>query len=195
MRTSIFTVVFSLAFISMVNAQGPRLFLDLPSIYFAAPDVEHIANNMGAGVGVAMNVGTHNLVGRIGGGSDFLLDPKASDLKASFRAVPNGLVQLGAGMYRSNGNRCAKTKANAFTALGKVGLRYDYNTKAPEGIDKGTLNPTVGAELGYFYIRDIFRNLEIVLDVNYMTKSKTIYAGFGFKTFLNLRAGRYKELG
>lgn len=170
---------------------GPRLFLDVPVIYFAAPDVERIGNNLGAGAEVAMNVGTHWSVARLGGGARFTLDPNAEDVGESFVTTPYGILEVGAGMYRSNGNKCAKTRSNAFTALAKGGLFYNFNTKAlePGGEKPDGLDYTVGAEFGYFFIADVFRNFEIVLDGRYHTKAEVISASFGFKMFLNLRAG------
>jgi hypothetical protein len=44
--------------------------------------------------------------------------------------------------------------------------------------------------LGYFFIRDVFKNTEVFLDGNYFVNSKIIGVNFGFKMFLNLRADR-----
>ena len=49
---------------------------------------------------------------------------------------------------------------------------------------------TLGVELGYFYIRDVFRNMEFVISSNYHTQAKVISGNIGFKFFLNLRANR-----
>lgn len=183
-------VLLTAALTSQAQYSGPRLFLDVPSIYFAAPDVEHIGNNLGAGAEVAMNVGTHWSVARLGFGATFTVDPKADNVGDSFRTSPYGLLEVGAGMYRSNGNKCAKTHANAFTAMAKGGLLYNFNTKAlePGGEKPDGLDFTVGAEFGYFFIADIFRNFEVFLDGRYHTKAEVVSANFGFKFFLNLRA-------
>ncbi len=177
------------AFTARAQYSGPRLFLDIPSIYFAAPDVEHIGDRLGAGAEAAMNVGTHWGVARLGGGATFTLDPNADDVGESFLTTPYAILEAGAGMYRSNGNKCAKTHANAFTAMAKGGLFYNF-AKEEEGVEIQRLDYTVGAELGYFYIADIFRNFEVVLDARYHTQAKVISANFGFKLFLNLRANR-----
>jgi hypothetical protein len=66
--------------------------------------------------------------------------------------------------------------------MAKGGLRYDFQAKQ--------LDYTVGAEFGYFFIRDMFKNTEIVASANYLTQAKTISANLGFKLFLNLRARR-----
>ncbi|MCC7505040.1 MAG: hypothetical protein IT259_07060 [Saprospiraceae bacterium] len=174
------------------NAQygGPRLFLDIPVIYFNAPDVENIGKRLGVGAETAFNVGTHWSVLRVGGGAAVTADPNADDFGASIITTPYALLEAGAGMYRSNGSRCAKTHQNAFTAMGKVGMRYNFNNKiASETDTKGFIDYSIGVEFGHFFIRDIFKNYEVFLRSNYYTQSKTISADFGFKMFLNLRAG------
>lgn len=170
------------AALSVQAQDGPRLFLDIPNIYFAAPDVEKIGNLLGAGAETAFNVGTHWSVARVGGGAIFSLDPKSDDVGGSFLTTPYILSEIGLGKYRSNGKRCAKTHQSAYTALAKAGVRYDFEAKQTD--------VTVGAELGYFFIRDIFRNYELFLSGNYYTKAKVVSANFGFKFFLNLRANR-----
>jgi hypothetical protein len=169
---------------------GPRLFLDIPSIYFAAPDVENIGNNLGAGAEIAMNVGTHWGVARLGGGAIFTVDPQADEV--TVLTTPYAIVEAGAGIYRSNGNKCAKTHSNAFTAIAKGGIFYNFNTqeKEPGGEKPDGLDYTVGAELGYFFIRDVFKNFELFLDARYHTKAEVVSGNFGFKMFLNLRANR-----
>ena len=139
-----------------------------------------------------MNVATHNVVGRVGGGSNFTFNPKISDFKESFSYAPFVMAEAGAGMYRSNGDLCAKTKRNAYTVLGTAGARYIFDTSDLRTADApiGAMDYNLGVELGYFYIRDVFKNFELVLDGNYFVKSKTVSATFGFKVFLNLKANR-----
>ncbi len=171
---------------------GPRLFLDIPNIYATVPDVENVKNQLGLGAETAFNVGSHWSVARVGGGAMFTLDPQAEELQESFLATPYVLFEAGAGMYRSNGNRCAKTKQKAFTALGKVGLRYTFNPKEVRDLttENGVLDYTVGAEFGYFFIRDMFKNTELFLNGAYLTQSKVVMGNLGIKFFLNLRANR-----
>ncbi|MCB9308105.1 MAG: hypothetical protein H6565_16020 [Lewinellaceae bacterium] len=187
-------ILVSIAFLSLTvcaTAQygGPRLFLDVPSIYFTTPDVEHIGDRLGGGAEIAMNVGTHWGVVRGGGGATFTLDPNADDVGESFLTTPYALLEAGAGMFRSNGNKCAKTNQNAFTAMAKGGIFYNF-AKAQEGVEIDRLDYTLGAEFGYFYIRDVFKNYELFLAANYFTKAKVVGANFGFRMFLNLRANR-----
>ena len=188
----LFAFVCSSSAALLAQNNGARLFLDVPSLFFVAPDVENIGTNLGVGGAIAMNVATHNVVGRVGGGSNFTFNPKISDFKESFSYAPFVMAEAGAGMYRSNGDLCAKTKRNAYTVLGKAGARYIFDTSDLRTADApiGAMDYNLGVELGYFYIRDVFKNFELVLDGNYFVKSKTVSATFGFKVFLNLKANR-----
>lgn len=188
-------LAFALVLSLLYRTEAQRLFLDVPSIYLTAPDVEHAGNKLGLGAGFAMNVGTHWSVARLGIGASVTADPKSDDFEKSINTTPYALIEAGAGKYRSNGDRCAKTKRAAFTAMGKAGVRYYFDTRKSEpGVeldDTGYgIDYTVGAELGYFYIRDVFKNMEVVLDANYHTQAKVISVAFGFKLFLNLKADR-----
>ncbi len=183
------------AFFTLAQAQnntGPRLFLDIPIVHLAAPDVTLVANRIGLGLGTAMNVATHWSTARIGGGAVFSMDPQSKDVENTFVTTPYALFEVGAGKYRTNGNQCSKTKSKAFTAMGKAGVRYAFITDAlePEGVAPEKFDVTVGVELGYFFIRDVFKNTEVFLDGNYFVNSKIIGVNFGFKMFLNLKADR-----
>ncbi len=176
-----------------VNAQyGPRLLLDVPSISFVVPDVSKPGNNLGADLGTAFNVGTHWSMARIGGGAKFTLSPDAEDVAESFEINPYVLFEAGAGIYRSNGNKCARTQQNAFTAIAKGGVNYLFYNKDQKKLtdETGAIDYTIGAEFGYFFIRDIFKNYELFLSANYYTKAKVVSGNLGFKLFLNLRADR-----
>ena len=183
------------AFVTIAQAQytkGPRLFLDIPIVHLSAPDVTLIGNRIGLGLGTAMNVATHWSTARIGGGAVFSMDPQSRQVEETFVTTPYVLLEAGAGKYRTNGNQCSKTKTKAFTAMGKAGIRYAFITEAlePEGAVPDKFDVTVGAEFGYFFIRDVFKNTEVFLDGNYHVNSKIISANFGFKMFLNLKADR-----
>ena len=179
----------------VIAQNNARLFLDVPSIYVTAPDLEQAAKRVGLGLGFALNVGTHWSVARLGIGANMTADPNTDDFERSFQATPYALLEAGAGKYRSNGDQCAKTKRSAFTAMGKAGIRYYFDTRKTEPNvvldDTGFgLDYTVGTELGYFYIRDVFKNVEFVFDANYHIKAKIISGSLGFKMFLNLKADR-----
>jgi hypothetical protein len=179
--------------ITMVNAQStlPRLFLDVPSFAVVAPDVENVKNNIGLNAETAMNFGTHWSVARLGGGVNATVDPKSNKLEDSFLATPYAMLEIGLGKYRTNGDKCSRTNKNAFTAMVKGGLRYIFNTNpAPTGKDFSGLDYTIGAEFGYFLIRDVFKNSEVVLQSHYSVKAKTVSVALGYKMFLNLRANR-----
>jgi len=181
----------SITAFGQVNS-GARLFLDLPDLYAVVPNVEGIKNQLGAGLGTAFNVGTHWSVARVGGGALFTLDPQVKELQESFLVTPFVLFETGAGIYRSNGNRCARTKQNAFTALGKVGARYTFYPKSVRDAtdESGVMDYTVGAEFGYFFIRDMFKNTEVLVGGSYLTKSEIVMVNLGIKIFLNLRTNR-----
>lgn len=171
---------------------GPRLFLDIPNISFAVADVTKPKNLMGIDLGTALNVGTHWSVARIGGGASFSLSPAAEDVAESFKINPFVLVEGGVGIYRSNGNKCARTQQNAFTLLAKGGVFYSFYDKDQKKLldETGMIDYTIGGEFGYFFIRDVFKNYEVFLSPNYHIKAKVLSANFGFKLFLNLRADR-----
>jgi hypothetical protein len=184
--------VFSALTTSVYAQEGPRMFMDVPAIFVAAPDFENIKTNIGLGGAFAFNVGTHWSVVRVGAGVQATADPK-EDLQESLATTPFALFEAGGGMYRSNGDRCARTKRAAFTVLGKGGLRYYFDTRDEVASQDDTgygLDYTVGAELGYFYIRDMFRNFEVVADINYHFNAERLSLTLGFKHFLNLRATR-----
>ena len=193
-KSFLFLAAFA-AFITIARAQyntGPRLFLDIPVVHLAAPDVTLVANRIGLGLGTAMNVATHWSTLRLGGGAVFSMDPQSKDVEKTFVTTPYMLFEAGAGKFRTNGNQCSKTKSKAFTAMAKAGVRYAFITEAlePEGEVPEKFDVTVGAELGYFFIRDVFKNTEVFLDGNYFVNSKIIGVNFGFKMFLNLKADR-----
>ncbi|MCS6928688.1 MAG: hypothetical protein NZM43_04235 [Saprospiraceae bacterium] len=172
---------------------GPRLFVDIPYFYLHAPDIERLSERVGAGLEAAMNVGAHWGVTRLAVGTTFTLNPSADDFAKTTLWRPYALMEAGAGLYRSNGNRCAKSHQSAFTAMGKMGVRYDFHRRAvavSEGIEPSSVDFLLGVELGYFFIRDVFRNTEFVLNGNYHTQAKVISLNAGLKMFLNLRANR-----
>lgn len=193
MKKSFLLLAAFAAFISLTNAQEaklPRLFLDIPVIHLAAPNVELVGNRIGIGAGTAMNFATHWSTARIGGGAVFSMDPQSKNVEETFVTTPYALAEVGVGKYRTNGNQCSKTKSKAFTAMAKAGVRYAFisDPLEPDGVAPDKFDVTVGAELGYFFIRDVFRNTEVFLDANYHVNSKIISANFGFKMFLNLRS-------
>jgi hypothetical protein len=191
----LFTLLFlSFSFYTTTQAQnsGPRLFLDGPGIFFTAPDVPEISNLLGLGTDLAFNVGTHNAVFRVGGGSTFTVNPQSNDLLNTLLTTPFVKAEIGAGVYRSNGNKCARTHRPAFTYMAKAGIRNDFllSKNRPEGSDKTNLDYSLGAEFSYFYIRDIIRNTEVFAHANYYLISQNVAAEIGFRTFFNLRGRR-----
>jgi hypothetical protein len=195
MRYPYFTFIIFICLFSnsTVQAQyGPRLFLDGPAFYFTAPDAANISNNLGLGTDLTMNIANHNGVIRFGGGSAFTVDPQSNDLLETLLTTPFVKMEVGAGRYRSNGNKCAKTHRPAFTMMAKGGIRYNFlpSKNRPDDSPSGKLDYSVGLEFGYFYIRDIIRNTEVFGSANYYMKEKNIGAELGIRTFFNLRGRR-----
>lgn len=157
-----------------------RLFADLPSIYLHTGDVQNIKQNVGAGIDLAFAAGTHHLFGKTSVGTTATVSLNENDVTESLDFTPFAKLEAGAGLYRSNGNKCSLHDSNAFTAAPKVGMIYPF-------VKDGELSYFVGVELGYFRIKDWFRNNELVLDAGYNLDSKKIYVNFGYKMFLNLR--------
>jgi hypothetical protein len=191
-----------LAFITLAlttNAfaqEGPRLFLDIPNIYFTTPNAIKANERIGLGIETAFNVATHWSTLRIGGGYAHTADPRSNEVFETTYGNPYLLLEGGVGRYRSNGNKCARTHKPAYTAMLRAGLRYDFITGRQSSDDGVTIAPAdgldygVGLELGNFYIRDVFKNYEFFGRGMYFVKSETIAAEIGFKLFLNLRADR-----
>lgn len=185
--------VFYLAFLvqSGLFAQvGPRLFLDFPSFYAVSTDVQRVANNVGLGTDLTMNVATHHSVLRLKGGSTFSLDPQSSDLLASLSTLPFMSLEAGVGRYRSNGNKCARTHRPAFTTMAKAGISHFFAAASEQNPTFSSTDFSLGAELGYFYIRDIIRNSELFMSGNYYLRNQVIQVEIGFRNFFNLRGRR-----
>lgn len=181
------------ASIHSLSAQnGPRLFLDVPSFYFAAPDLKNIGSNLGLGSDITMNIATHNLVVRAGGGTLATVDSKSKDLINDILVTPFVKLEAGAGRYRSNGNKCAKSHRPAFTTLAKAGVRYNFlaGNNRPEGTESGELDYTLGLEFGYFYIRDVIKNSEVFATADYNVKAQNFSLNAGFRIFFNLKGKR-----
>lgn len=189
-------ILFACLLSSPLQAQynGARYFWDIPSFFVTTPDVAEVKNRAGLGIATAFNVATHWGTARAGVGTTVTLNPTADDLGGTFRTIPFLHLEVGGGMYRTNGNKCAATHRGAFTAMPVLGLQYNFETvdliAASESVDG--LRFLVGVELGYFFIRDILRNTEIVLRGNYYPDQEDLELNLGFKFFLNMReAGRY----
>lgn len=174
----------------------PRFFLDAPEIYVNAPNVNRNKSfdRAGLGVSAAMNVASYNGTIRGGGYFGSTVRPQEKELQEATVLHYGAFFETGLGMYRSNGNRCAKDFHGAYTAMVVGGLRMDLDNKAvraagvngwPNGFDY-----TVGAELGYFYIKDILRNTEFTLRGDYFFKQEVIGVRLGMKIFWNLKSGR-----
>jgi hypothetical protein len=194
---SITTVFFCFLVAQTLFSQDavPRLFLDAPEIYLVLPNVNKTEsfNRSGAGIGLAMNVANYHATGRIGGNFAALAEPKADDFAKSVVLQYGGFLEGGVGLYRTNGNQCAKDKRGAYTAMLVGGVRYDVNSKPvilandkyADGFDY-----TIGGEFGYFYIKDIIKNTEFTIRGDYFVQSQVVAVRLGMKVFWNLKGER-----
>lgn len=162
------------------QAQQLRMFLDVPSVYLHSPQLDAIQNNAGLGMDVGFGLGTHYLMSRLSAGTMVTADFQSDEIEKSVLWLPFVRLEAGAGLWRSNGNKCSRHDSNAFTALAKGGMQYAFQAQE--------MQFTVGAELGYFRIRDYFRNVELFLDGGYNVTADALYGSFGMRYFLNLRA-------
>lgn len=179
-------LLFPLLFVAVLaNAQTePRLFLDVPALYLRSVDLQNFTDRVGVGGDVMMNVGTHYLAARAGGGAIMSLQPASEDLKGSIITSPYARIEVGAGPFRTNGNQCSNTHSNAFTAQLRFGMLYDFQAKQADF--------PLAVELGYFFIRDMVKNTELFLRSDYYTKGEKVTLDFGMRFFLNLpNIGKY----
>jgi hypothetical protein len=195
-RLLIGTLFLCTAFVAHAQYGGPRLFWDVPGFYVTAPEVANISNQIGLSAETAFNVATHWATARAGFGTAFSLDPQSDQVDETFLTTPYFLVEGGLGLYRTNSNQCAASHRSAFTAMGIIGFRYnmDLRDSKPAEETESVFGPqfVLGAEFGYFFIRDVFRNTEFVLRGTYYPGAQVLSAQLGFKFFLNAREfGRY----
>ncbi len=177
----IFGLVITISTLTL-NAQEARLFLDIPGIYLHTSNISELTQNAGLGADAGFGIGTHHLMGRFQGGTTVTADFDSDAIEKTIDFQPFVRLEAGAGLWRTNGNQCAKHNTNAFTAMAKGGIQYLFS------LDKDNLQYTVGIELSYFRIRDYKSNMELFLDGGLNTTSENIYLNFGFRHFLNLRA-------
>ena len=176
------TLLLTLITFSNIQAQEARLFLDIPSIYLHSSDLEAIANHAGAGADLGFGIGTHHLMGRIQGGTTMTADFESDAIDETIDFQPFARLEAGAGLWRTNGKRCSVHNSNAFTAMAKGGLQYLFSA------EEDNVQYTLGIELSYFRIRDYKNNMELFLDGGLNMTTEKLYANFGFRHFLNLRA-------
>lgn len=177
----------------MQGKEGPRSFFDMLTMYAADNNMADPGEMLGAGINVGYSMGTHNMMLRGLVGFETTTNVKVSDVSDNLYYNPFGAIEGGAGIWRSNGNRCGAKKQYAFTALAKVGLRYNAGSR--EGNIERNVPPIesgvdyYGAvELGYFFLDSYFKNSELYIEGGYFMQSEQLYARLGFRTFLNTKA-------
>ncbi len=176
-----------LAFVALqtftfLSAQDLRIFADAPSFYAHTTDLQKVKDNVGAGLAVGFNIGTHNLMARLSGGTTAGVRIK-DDSNIDFNKInwaPYIRVEAGAGFFRTNGDQCALHNQNAYSLLPKVGAQYHFGDKQMQFL--------VGLELAYFRIRDMSRNSEFFIDPIYNLTTQKLGLDVGFRTFFNLNA-------
>lgn len=169
-----------LALASSAGAQEMRMFLDIPSFYAHSYKVNDIQSNSGLGMDAGFGIGTHNFMAKLSGGTTVTADFVADAIEETVSYNPFVRLEAGAGMWRSNGNKCAKHNSNAFSTMAKGGMMYAFQAEE--------MQFTVGAELSYFRIRDFRRNTELFVDGGLNLTTEQIYANLGLRFFLNLRS-------
>ncbi|MCF8237945.1 MAG: hypothetical protein K9I85_07290 [Saprospiraceae bacterium] len=165
-----------------LQAQQARLFLDIPGIYLHTSNISELTQNAGLGADAGFGIGTHNFMGRFQGGTTVTADFDSEAIEETIDFQPFVRLEVGAGLWRTNGNKCAAHNSNAFTAMAKGGMQYLFS------LDEDNLQYTVGIELSYFRIRDYKNNMELFLEGGLNTTTEKLYANFGFRHFINLRA-------
>jgi len=176
-----FLLVFALFTLAVSGfSQRPRMFLDVPAIYAYSANLEAFEANSGLAMDIGFGLGSHNLMTRLSGGTAVTADFQSDEIEKTVNWLPFVKLEAGAGLWRSNGNKCSRHHSNAFTAIAKGATLYAF--------DAQEVQFTVGAELGYFRIRDYKRNMEIFMDGGYNVTSSSPFAAFGLRYFLNLRA-------
>jgi hypothetical protein len=184
MRNLFLTVTFT--FIAQLTI-AQRSFIDAPSIFLYTPDVQNITKVFGAGIDAGYVLGSHNLMIGIRGGTltQFINNTLTSKLDGP-TWLPYARLDAGAGLFRTNGDHCSLTQRNAYSAIVKGSLIYNFSSLITD-----KLQPRVGVELSYFRLRDMFKNSEIFFDPGYNLTTKLVDFSIGFRYFYNLEnAGR-----
>ncbi len=187
---NLFVLIFVVLGLS-VQAQVRSMF-DAPSIYLTSRDVTHALNQEGLGLDFGYALGTHWMMAKLSVGVHALADFDSPKIDKSFFANPYGRFELGLGKWRSNGKQCAITHQNAYSILAKGGVMYNFGKRSADVENKISevkpdLDYFVGAELGLFFIKDMFRNSEYFINGGYMLNSKSVFAELGLRTFFNTR--------
>lgn len=179
MKKHFYLLVFVLM-VGFAQAQGPRMFLDVPAFYVHSAKIDSIANFSGIGMDIGFGLGTHHIMSKLSAGTTLIADFQSDEIEKTIAWGPFIRLEAGAGLWRSNGNKCSKHNASAFTVLPKAAVLYAF--------EPGEMQFTAGLELGFFSIRDYKRNTELFLDAGYNLTTENIYGNFGLRYFLNLRS-------
>lgn len=180
--------------LSGVKAQL-RSMLDLPNVYLTSKDVLNIPSQEGLGLDVGWGLGTHFLMIKPIVGIDVTADFGNAEIARTLTYNPYAKLELGAGKWRSNGQRCAKTNAYAYTLLAKGGIKYNFGKReANQEFTIDSIAPFldyyVALEFANFFIKDMRKNTEFYLVPGYSLKTKNFFAEAGIRHFINTLAER-----
>jgi hypothetical protein len=162
-----------------LQAQGGRFFIDAPAFYAQSTDFSKIKEAVGLGAQGGFSYGGHHYKLGVAAGVDAnanLLSTGKFSEKVDFK--PYAQLEFGAGFFRTNGQKCSIHNRNAYTAMPVAIIRHDFTSKKSMFL--------IGAELSYFNIRDMVKNTELFLNINYNAASKAVGGAFGMRIFFNL---------
>lgn len=187
------TVLMLLSSLS-VHAQL-RSMVDLPNVYLTSKDVLHIPNQEGVGLDFGWGFGTHYLMIKPSVGIDVTANFGNKEILKTLLYNPYAKLEVGAGKWRSNGQRCAKTNSYAYTLMAKGGIKYNFgkrdaNAEYTIGKIESFLDYYVALEFANFFIKDMRRNSEFYLSPGYSLKSENFFAEVGIRHFINTLASR-----
>lgn len=180
----------------MVQAQVQfRSMIDAPNVYLVSKDLLHIPNQDGVGLDFGWGLGTHFLMIKPIIGIDVTADFGNQELVKTLTYNPYGKLELGLGKWRSNGQRCAKTNAHAYTLLLKGGIKYNFGKRdANPEFEVAEVAPFldyyVAGEFGNFFIKDMRKNTEFYIQPGWSFKSETLFLEVGIRNFINTLAKR-----
>jgi hypothetical protein len=169
---------------------------DAPNVYITSKDLLNIPKQEGVGLDFGYGFGTHFMMIKPIVGIDVTADLGNKEIVKTLTYNPYAKLEVGLGKWRSNGQKCAKTNAHAFTLMVKGGLLYNFGKrKADIANDVPAIDPAldyfIAAEFGNFYIKDYRKNTEFYISPGWSFKRKALMLDVGFRTFINTIAPKY----
>lgn len=189
-------VFFCIATSSLFSQIQFRSMFDLPNFYLTSKDLLHIPKQEGVGLDFGYGFGTHFLMIKPIVGIDVTADLGNEEIVKTLLYNPYAKFEIGLGKWRSNGQKCAKTNAHAFTLLLKGGVEYDFGKRKADIVNEipaiePALDYYVAAEFGNFYIKDYRKNTEFYFSPGWSFKHKSLFLDLGIRAFINTIAPKY----